>query len=101
MGTCDVYVKVAGGIKIDDPSVDLALCCAMASSFRNQSIKPQTIIFGEVGLSGEVRSVSQPDIRVREAIRMGFTNIILPAKNLERLEHFCFKCTNPWCSLFK
>ena len=101
MGTCDVYVKVAGGIKIDDPAVDLALCCAMASSFRNQSIKPQTIIFGEVGLSGEVRSVSQPDIRVREAIRMGFTNIILPAKNLERLEHFCFKCTNPWCSLFK
>ena len=88
MGTCDVYVKVAGGIKIDDPAVDLALCCAMASSFRNQSIKPQTIIFGEVGLSGEVRSVSQPDIRVREAIRMGFTNIILPAKNLERLEHF-------------
>lgn len=60
----------------------------MVSSFRNQSIKPQTIIFGEVGLSGEVRSVSQPDIRVREAIRMGFTNIILPAKNLERLEHF-------------
>lgn len=52
----------------------------MASSFRNQSIKPQTIIFGEVGLSGEVRSVNQPDIRVREAIRMGFTNIILPAK---------------------
>ena len=45
MGTCDVYVKVAGGIKIDDPAVDLALCCAMASSFRNQSIKPQTIIF--------------------------------------------------------
>lgn len=89
MGTCDVYVKVAGGIKLDDPAVDLALCCAMASSFRNQSIRPQTIIFGEVGLSGEVRSVSQPDIRVREAIRMGFTNIILPAKNLDRLEqHF-------------
>lgn len=87
MGACDVYVKVAGGIKIDDPAVDLALCCAMASSFRNQSIRSQTIIFGEVGLSGEVRSVSQPDIRVREAIRMGFTNIILPAKNLERLEH--------------
>ena len=86
MGTCDVYVKVAGGIKLDDPAVDLALCCAMASSFRNQSIRPQTIIFGEVGLSGEVRSVSQPDIRVREAIRMGFTNIILPAKNLDRLE---------------
>ncbi len=87
MGACDVYVKVAGGIKIDDPAVDLALCCAMASSFRNQSILPQTIIFGEVGLSGEVRSVSQPDIRVREAIRMGFTNIILPAKNLERLDN--------------
>ena len=87
IGSCDVYVKVAGGIKIDDPAVDLALCCAMASSFRNQNIKPQTIIFGEVGLAGEVRSVSQPDIRVREAIRMGFTNIILPAKNLDRLEH--------------
>lgn len=88
IGSCDVYVKVAGGIKIDDPAVDLALCCAMASSFRNQNIKPQTIIFGEVGLAGEVRSVSQPDIRVREAIRMGFTNIILPAKNLDRIEHF-------------
>lgn len=87
IGSCDVYVKVAGGIKIDDPAIDLALCCAMASSFRNQNIKPQTIIFGEVGLAGEVRSVSQPDIRVREAIRMGFTNIILPAKNLDRLEH--------------
>lgn len=87
IGSCDVYVKVAGGIKIDDTAVDLALCCAMASSFRNQNIKPQTIIFGEVGLAGEVRSVSQPDIRVREAIRMGFTNIILPAKNLDRLEH--------------
>ena len=87
IGSCDVYVKVAGSIKIDDPAVDLALCCAMASSFRNQNIKPQTIIFGEVGLAGEVRSVSQPDIRVREAIRMGFTNIILPAKNLDRLEH--------------
>lgn len=90
IGSCDVYVKVAGGIKIDDPAVDLALCCAMASSFRNQNIKPQTIIFGEVGLAGEVRSVSQPDIRVREAIRMGFTNIILPAKNLDRLEHSSF-----------
>ena len=88
IGSCDVYVKVAGGIKIDDPAVDLALCCAMASSFRNQSIKAQTIIFGEVGLSGEVRSVSQPDIRVREAVRMGFTNIILPYKNLERLDNY-------------
>lgn len=87
MGACDVYVKVAGGIKLDDPAVDLALCCAMASSFRNKSIPAQTIIFGEVGLSGEVRSVSQPDVRVREAVRMGFTNIILPAKNLERLDH--------------
>lgn len=86
IGACDVYVKVAGGIKIDDPAVDLALCCAMASSFRNKSIRPQTIIFGEVGLSGEVRSVSQPDIRVREAIRMGFNTIILPAKNKERLD---------------
>ena len=87
IGSCDVYVKVAGGIKLDDPAVDLALCCAMASSFRNKSILPQTIIFGEVGLSGEVRSVSQPDIRVREAIRMGFTNVILPYKNLERLDN--------------
>lgn len=86
IGSSDVFVKVAGGIKIDDPAVDLALCCAMASSFSNKVIKPQTIVFGEVGLSGEVRAVSQPEVRVREAVRMGFKNIILPKQSLERLD---------------
>ena len=86
IGGCDVYVKVAGGMKIDDPAVDLGLACAMVSSFRNSEIPQGTIIFGELGLSGEIRSVSQPDVRVKEAVRMGFNNIILPRKNLERLE---------------
>ncbi len=86
IGACDVYVKVAGGIKIDEPAIDLGLSVALASSFRNGLLLPKTIIFGEVGLSGEVRAVSQVDIRIREAIKMGFKHVILPRKNMERLE---------------
>jgi len=85
IGACDVYVKVAGGIKIDEPAIDLGLSVALASSFRNSLILPQTIIFGEVGLAGEVRAVSQAEVRIYEAIKMGFKHVILPKKNLERL----------------
>lgn len=85
LGTCDVYVKVAGGIKIDEPAADLGICVAMASSFANRGIRPKTIIFGEVGLSGEIRAVSQADIRINEARRLGFRNVILPMKNYRQL----------------
>lgn len=85
MGACDVYVKVAGGIRIDEPASDLGICVAMASSFAGRQLRPQTVVFGEVGLSGEVRAVSQAEGRIREAARLGFNNIVLPLKNLRQL----------------
>lgn len=85
IGGCDVYVKVAGGFKIDEPAIDLGLSVALASSFKNRKIRPLTVIFGEVGLAGEVRAVTQAEIRIREAAKMGFRHVILPKKNLKNL----------------
>ncbi|HEY5996704.1 MAG TPA: DNA repair protein RadA, partial [Candidatus Deferrimicrobiaceae bacterium] len=81
----DIFVNVAGGIRIDEPAADLALLCAVAASFRDQAIPAGTAIFGEVGLGGEVRAVSQAESRLNEAAKMGFTRAILPASNAERL----------------
>lgn len=86
IGACDVYVKVAGSIRIDEPAADLGICVAMASSFAGRILRPQTIVFGEVGLAGEIRAVSQAEGRIREAARLGFSNAILPQKNLEQLK---------------
>lgn len=85
LGTCDVYVKVAGGIKIDEPAADLGICVAMASSFANRLLRPKTIVFGEVGLSGEVRAVGQADLRINEAKRLGFRHVVMPMKNYSQL----------------
>ncbi len=87
MGTCDVYVKAAGGIKIDEPAADLGLCIAMASSLAGRVPKEKMIVFGEVGLSGEVRAVSQAEQRIREAARLGFTSAVMPAKNAGKLKN--------------
>ena len=86
IGNCDVYVKTAGGIKVDEPATDLPMTIALASSFANRKILPQCVIFGEVGLSGEVRAVSKARQRVEESVRMGFSNIILPKKNFVELK---------------
>lgn len=86
IGACDVYVKVAGGFKIDEPAVDLGIIVALSSSFRNRAVRAKTVIIGEVGLGGEVRPVSQAQVRAREAIKMGFDNIVMPRKNLEKVE---------------
>jgi DNA repair protein RadA/Sms len=85
MGACDVFVKAAGGIRIDEPAADLGICVAMASSFASRPLRPATVAFGEVGLSGEIRAVSQAENRVREAKRLGFKSIVLPQKNYEQL----------------
>ena len=77
----DVYVNVAGGITVDEPAADLAIAGAVASSLRNRSIRAGTAVFGEVGLAGEVRGVSQAALRVREAAQMGFTRCVLPDGN--------------------
>jgi DNA repair protein RadA/Sms len=82
----DVYVNVAGGMSIDEPAADLGVAAAVASSFRNRPLPARTVLFGEVGLGGEVRSSGQAGLRVREAAQMGFTRCILPARNLQGLD---------------
>jgi DNA repair protein RadA/Sms len=77
----DVFVNVAGGIAVDEPAVDLGIVAAVASSVRNRPIKASTAVFGEVGLAGEVRGISQAALRVREAAQMGFTRCIVPHGN--------------------
>jgi len=82
----DVFVNIAGGLEVDEPAVDLGLVTAIASSFRNQSIDPHTAVFGEVGLTGEVRGATQAPVRAREAQALGFNRIVMPASNTKGLE---------------
>ena len=82
----DVFMNVAGGVKIDEPAVDLAVAAAVASSFTDKAIPEGTLIVGEVGLTGEVRAIGHVDIRASEAFKMGFKRIIVPRNNLRRLE---------------
>ena len=74
----DIFINVAGGMKVDEPAVDLGLVASLASSFLDRPIDAGTVVFGEVGLTGEVRGISQMDIRIKEAARMGFKRCILP-----------------------
>lgn len=83
MGNYDAYVNVVGGLKLDEPACDLGIVAAIASSFRNTAISSGTVLIGEVGLTGEVRSVSQIDKRVMEAARIGFKNCIIPKGNMK------------------
>ena len=78
----DVYVNVAGGIQLDEPSADLSIAMALISGITDKVIPDELIAFGEIGLSGEVRAVSHIEYRVKEAVRLGFTKIILPKKNI-------------------
>ena len=81
----DIFMNVAGGVKVDEPAVDMAIISAVASSFLDKSIPDSTIVLGEVGLTGEVRAIGQVETRVAEAQKMGFTRCILPQNNLKRL----------------
>ena len=85
LGDYDVYSNVAGGLKVNEPAVDLGIILSIYSSFRNIAIPDDFICFGEVGLSGEVRSISMADARVAEAKRLGFKTIILPESNRAKL----------------
>ena len=78
----DAYLKVAGGVKLDEPAIDLAIAVSIASSFRDKPTKPTDCIIGEVGLTGEVRRVSRIEQRVQEAAKLGFERVILPSNNL-------------------
>ncbi|OZU87224.1 DNA repair protein RadA [Virgibacillus indicus] len=79
----DAYIKVAGGVKLDEPAIDLALAISIASSFRDQPTRPDDIFIGEVGLTGEIRRVSRIEQRVQEAAKLGFKRVICPKRNLD------------------
>ena len=78
VSSCDAYINIAGGIRMNEPALDLGIVLAVASSMKDTPIDEKTIAFGEVGLSGEVRSVTMPEQRVREAKKLGFDTVILP-----------------------
>ncbi len=86
LGNCDAYVNIAGGIRITEPAIDLGIAMAIVSSFKNKSIDNKMIAIGEVGLSGEVRAVSQIQARVQEAKKLGFTSCVIPAVCLESVK---------------
>jgi DNA repair protein RadA/Sms len=85
LGGSDIFINVAGGVRVEEPAVDLGVVAAMASSFLDRPVDAGTIILGEVGLTGEVRAVSQMGIRIKEAVRLGFNRCIVPATNLSSL----------------
>jgi DNA repair protein RadA/Sms len=82
----DVFINIAGGLEVDEPAADLGVVAAIASSFKNLQIPPETAVFGEVGLTGEVRGVLQAQARAREAQTLGFKKLILPLSNKTGLE---------------
>src|SRR6185436_7097715 len=79
----DVYVNIAGGMTVEEPAADLSVVAAVASSVRNRALAPATAVFGEVGLSGEIRGIPQAPLRIREAVQMGFDRIVMPFANVE------------------
>ena len=84
MSKYDAYLNIAGGLKISEPSTDLAIILALISSCRNIQLPEDAMIFGEVGLAGEVRAVSNAEQRIEEAVRLGFHRIVMPAYHAEK-----------------
>lgn len=85
--SCDVFVSLTGGIKVTEPAIDLGIILAIASSFLSKTLDPQTVILGEVGLAGEVRSIPCMESRIKEAMQMGFTKVICPKRSLSSIKH--------------
>ena len=80
----DAYVSVAGGMRVNDPAIDLGVACAIASGFKNKPIGDDVLIIGEIGLAGEIRGVSNILQRVKEAAKMGFKTCIIPKSNYDK-----------------
>ena len=87
LSTQDAYVNIAGGVKMNEPAIDLGIVMALASSYKNRPIDEKTIVFGEVGLSGEVRAVNMPEQRVAEAKKLGFDTCIIPEVSMEAVKN--------------
>ena len=86
LGTQDVYLNVVGGMKINEPTLDLGIMCVVASSFKNMPIPKDTVIMGEVGLTGEVRRINFIEKRIKEAEKLGFKTCIIPESNKKLLK---------------
>lgn len=86
LGTQDIYINVIGGMKVDEPAVDLAIAMAIVSSYKNKKIKEKTVFIGEVGLTGEIRSINNFEKRVKEIIKMGYTNIYASKKQVDSIK---------------
>jgi DNA repair protein RadA/Sms len=81
----DIFVNVVGGIELEEPAIDLGIAAAIASSFREKPVDPGTVLFGEVGLAGEIRAIQRPEVRVAEAAKMGFKRCLLPESSVKRM----------------
>jgi DNA repair protein RadA/Sms len=82
----NVFLNLAGGVKIDEPAVDLAVCCSVASSLLDKPVDSSTVVIGEVGLGGEIRSVGNIEKRIAEAEKLGFNKILIPLNNKKSLK---------------
>jgi len=82
----DAYINVVGGLKIDEPACDLGITASIASSYRDSAVDANTVLIGEVGLTGEVRAVSQIEKRLMEAYRIGFKSCIIPSGNMKMVK---------------
>jgi DNA repair protein RadA/Sms len=90
----DVYINIVGGLKITETAADLAVLASLISSFNNEPINAKTCYFGEVGLTGEIRGVPLPEVRIREGLKLGFTNFYVPRSNKKHLKDLDFKSAN-------
>ncbi|MBW2067169.1 MAG: DNA repair protein RadA [Deltaproteobacteria bacterium] len=88
MGDQDIFVNVAGGLRVSEPAADLGIVCAMVSSFLDKPLDDNLVVFGEIGLAGEVRGVNQPEMRLREAQKLGFSRCLLSRRNMEGARGF-------------
>jgi DNA repair protein RadA/Sms len=84
IGARDIYLNVAGGLRISEPAADLAVAAALVSALTQEPISADTVVFGEIGLSGEVRPVGQAEARLKEAAKLGFSTAIVPARRSAR-----------------
>jgi len=82
----DIFLNIAGGIRIDEPALDLGVVVALLSSLYEKPVSPHTVVCGEVGLAGEIRAIGHMELRLREAERLGFKTLLMPAANRARLD---------------
>jgi DNA repair protein RadA/Sms len=87
LGGMDVFVNVVGGLRIIEPAVDLGIITAITSSLRDKPVEPDLFVFGEVGLSGEIRAVTQAELRIKEASKIGFKRAVIPYGNAEKVKN--------------